>query len=58
VTRARVDVQPAAKILGLKIAAECKAKGIEKVCFDRAGYAYHGRVLAVAEAAREGGLNF
>jgi hypothetical protein len=36
----------------------CKEKGIEKVSFDRAGYRYHGRVAALANAAREGGLVF
>lgn len=47
-----------AKKVGMKIAEICKAKNIEKVAFDRAGYLYHGRVAAVAEGAREGGLNF
>ena len=48
----------AAKKVGLKIAERAKAKGIEDVVFDRGGYIYHGRVQALAEAAREGGLNF
>ena len=40
------------------IAERAKAKGIESVVFDRGGYLYHGRVKAVADAAREGGLKF
>jgi large subunit ribosomal protein L18 len=48
----------AASIIGKRIAERAKAAGIEKVAFDRAGYAYHGRVKALAEAAREAGLQF
>lgn len=48
----------AAKLVGSKIAELCKAKNIEKVCFDRGGFRYHGRVQALADAAREGGLTF
>jgi len=44
--------------LGLKIAEAAKAKGIETVVFDRGGYIYHGRVQALAEGAREGGIKF
>ena len=44
--------------LGKRIAEKAKAVGVEKVAFDRAGYAYHGRVKALAEAAREAGLQF
>ena len=44
--------------VGLKLAQVCKQKGIEKVVFDRSGYRYHGRVSALAAAAREGGLQF
>ncbi len=44
--------------LGLRLAEKAKAKGIEHVVFDRAGYKYHGRVKAVAEGARDGGLQF
>lgn len=48
----------AAKTVGTKIAERAKEKGIEDVCFDRGGYLYHGRVKALAEAAREAGLRF
>ncbi|MGB9561562.1 MAG: 50S ribosomal protein L18 [bacterium] len=47
-----------AKIVGQILAERAKAKGIEHVVFDRHGYKYHGRVKAVAEGAREGGLVF
>ncbi len=47
-----------AKAVGLAIAESGKAKGIEKVAFDRGGFIYHGRVKALAEGAREGGLKF
>ena len=47
-----------AKLVGKLIAERAKAKGIEKVVFDRAGYPYHGVVRALAEAAREAGLVF
>ena len=48
----------AAKKVGIKIAERAKAKGIEKVVFDRGGYIYHGRVQELADGAREGGLVF
>ena len=48
----------AAKKVGLLVAEKAKAKGIEVVVFDRGGYLYHGRVAALAEGAREGGLQF
>jgi len=48
----------AAKAVGRVIAERAKAKGIVKVAFDRSGFMYHGRVRALAEAAREAGLEF
>jgi large subunit ribosomal protein L18 len=48
----------AASSVGKKIAERALAKGIKQVVFDRGGYIYHGRVKALAEAAREGGLEF
>lgn len=48
----------AAKAMGKAIAEKAKEKGITTVAFDRNGYKYHGRVKALAEAAREGGLKF
>jgi large subunit ribosomal protein L18 len=48
----------AAKQVGKMIAERAAAKGIKDVVFDRGGYIYHGRIKALAEAAREGGLNF
>ena len=47
-----------AKIIGGEIAKRAKSKGIESVVYDRGGYAYHGRVKVLAEAAREAGLKF
>jgi large subunit ribosomal protein L18 len=59
----RKDIQgggnvAAAKIVGRKVAERARAAGIELVVFDRGGYKYHGRVKALAEAAREAGLKF
>ena len=48
----------AAKKVGTVLAERAKAKGIEEVVFDRGGYVYHGRVAALADGAREGGLQF
>lgn len=48
----------AAKVVGSAIAERLKAQGIETVVFDRGGFLYHGRVKALAEAAREAGLKF
>ncbi len=48
----------AAALVGKRIAEKAKAAGIERVAFDRSGFAYHGRVKALAEAAREAGLQF
>lgn len=48
----------AAKLIGKIIAERAQAKGLKKVVFDRGGYLYHGRVKALAEAAREAGLEF
>jgi large subunit ribosomal protein L18 len=52
------DKKAAAKQVGLLIAEKCKAAKIEKVVFDRNGNPYHGRIAAVADGAREGGLQF
>jgi large subunit ribosomal protein L18 len=51
------DVEAAQKV-GRRIAELAKEKGVERVVFDRGGFLYHGRVRALAEAAREGGLEF
>jgi len=48
----------ASKLLGLKIGELAKAKGITNVVFDRGGYLYHGRIKAIADSAREAGLQF
>ena len=51
------NIDSAAKV-GTMIAERAKAAGIEQVAFDRSGYKYHGRIKALADAAREGGLQF
>lgn len=48
----------AAKRVGLALAERAKSAGITKIAFDRSGYKYHGRVQALADAARDGGLEF
>ena len=48
----------AAALVGKRIAEKARAAGVERVAFDRSGFAYHGRVKALAEAAREAGLQF
>ncbi len=52
------DPKAIAKAVGRELAARAKEAGVEKVAFDRGGFMYHGRVAAVAEGAREGGLEF
>jgi large subunit ribosomal protein L18 len=52
------DKTAKAKVVGELVAARAKAAGIEGVVFDRAGNKYHGRIAALADAAREGGLSF
>jgi large subunit ribosomal protein L18 len=52
------STRKAAELVGQRIASKAKEKGIEQVAFDRAGYRYHGRIKALAEAARSGGLKF
>jgi large subunit ribosomal protein L18 len=48
----------AAAALGEAVAVKARSKGVTKVCFDRGGYLYHGRIKAFADAARKGGLEF
>jgi len=56
-TKGKTGIEAAA-IVGKAIAERAQAKGITAVCFDRGGYLFHGRVKSLADAAREGGLNF
>ena len=55
--RAATGTVDAAKALGALVAADLKQNGVQRVVFDRGGYVYHGRVKAVAEALREGGID-
>ena len=52
------DNKEAAECVGKAIAERAKAKGIEEVVFDRGGFVYHGKIQALADAAREAGLKF
>jgi len=52
------DKTAVAKQVGVKLAELARAKGVQKVVFDRGGFIYHGRVKALSEGAREGGLEF
>lgn len=54
----RTGNKEAAKLVGQLVARKCKEQGIEAVIFDRSGYLYHGRIKALAEAARSAGLKF
>ncbi|MGF1638964.1 MAG: 50S ribosomal protein L18 [Cyclobacteriaceae bacterium] len=58
ITKSKSVGVDSAKEVGKKIAEKAIASGIEKVVFDRGGYLYHGKVKALAEGAREGGLKF
>lgn len=55
---AELEVHEQAKAIGKAVAERARAKGIEQVIFDRGGYPYHGRVQALADGGREGGLVF
>ncbi len=55
---AKAKKAEAGKLVGRLVARRAQAKGVRKVVFDRGGYQYHGRVRAVADGAREGGLEF
>jgi large subunit ribosomal protein L18 len=58
VRSAEGDKSAKAKQVGVELAARAKAAGVEQVVFDRAGHKYHGRIAALADGAREGGLGF
>lgn len=58
ITKKKLKKADIAKEIGKKLADLAMAKKIKKVVFDRGGYRYHGRIKAVADGAREGGLNF
>ena len=53
--KGRIEISTA---VGRRVAERAREKGVSKVCFDRGGYIYHGRVKALAEGARAGGLEF
>jgi large subunit ribosomal protein L18 len=53
-----LDKTEQARVVGRALATRALEKGVKKAVFDRSGYKYHGRVKALAEAAREGGLDF
>jgi large subunit ribosomal protein L18 len=55
---AELDKKGAAKVVGATLASRAVAAGVKAVAFDRNGYKYHGRVAALADGAREGGLSF
>lgn len=55
---AGLDKTAQSKVVGMTLAERAQTKGIEQVIFDRGGYKYHGRVKALADGAREGGLEF
>jgi large subunit ribosomal protein L18 len=57
-TKAKSTKVDSSKKIGLEIAKKASEKGIKEVVFDRGGYKYHGRIKALAEGAREGGLKF
>ena len=57
-TNAKGSSKDAAAVVGKRIAEKALAAGVTEVAFDRAGFSYHGRVKALADAAREGGLKF
>lgn len=58
ITKSKSNKTDQAKLVGVAIAKKAVESGIKKVVFDRNGYLYHGRVKALADAAREGGLEF
>jgi len=55
---AGLDKTAQSKVVGMALAERAQTKGVEQVVFDRGGYKYHGRVKALADGAREGGLEF
>lgn len=57
-SKKKMNGKEQAELVGKILAKKCKEKKIKKVCFDRNGFKYHGRVKALADGAREGGLDF